>query len=159
MNNLEAIEKWKTWTEENENFAGDVTPADGPKVDFWFANNGVKANAFFHCFATGGDGSLIAVYSAKGGSFEKGPVVHLGHEGEIFQIASDVPHALALFAASGDSYEQALTDDEETALDDEMGKWLKKTFDLKVPKSVVTAVKAANAEGAAVKKHIEKLNG
>ena len=136
-----------------------MTPADLSEVDFWFAKNGVKANAFFHCFANGGDGSLVAVYSAKGDGFEKGPVVHLGHEGEVFLIASDVPHALALFAASGDSYEQAITDDEETALDDEMAAWLKKTFDLKVPKSVVTAVKAADAGGAPVKKHVKTLNG
>ena len=32
-------------------------------------------------------------------------MVHLGHEGEVFVIADDVPHALALIAASGDNDE------------------------------------------------------
>jgi hypothetical protein len=159
MNNVQAIELWKKWVEENEAYPGDVTVADEPKVDFWFAKNGKEANRFFLCFANGGDGSLLAVYS-KTGKFESGPVVHLGHEGDTFVIAGDVPGALALAAASGDSYEQAIYYDDDLALDEPFADWLRETFDVNPPKSVSAAVKAAGAKHgeAAVNKHIQELN-
>jgi hypothetical protein len=161
MDNLKAIEAWRAWMEANESFPGDVSVADKPNVDFWFAKNGEDANVFFHCFAQGGDGSLLAVYSAKGGKFASGPVVHLGHEGQVFVVADDVPNAIALFAASGDSYEQAIYGDDDLELDKGLAAWLKKTFDVKVPKSVAAAVKAAGKAHAkaGVEKHVATLNG
>jgi hypothetical protein len=158
MKNLAAIETWKTWLKENETYPGDVTPADSPNVDFWFAQNGEKANTFLHCFASGGDGSLLCLYSREG-NFDEAPVVHLGNEGDVFVIAKDVPHALALVAMSGSSYEQAIYYDEDLELDEASAKWLAKTFDVKPPKSVAEAVKSTNAKiGNAPKDHIEALN-
>lgn len=159
MDNLEAIDLWKKFVEEHDSFAGDVTVADSANVDFWFAKDGEKANRVFHCFANGGDGSLLAIHSQEG-KFDTGAVVHLGHEGDVFVVAKDVPSALALVAASGDSYEQAIYGDDDLATDKELAAWLKKTFHVEVPKSVAKAVKDVDAHlGKSVKARVKEING
>jgi hypothetical protein len=161
MSNLDAIARWTPFAPTNG--AGDVTPADGPNVDFWFASRSAGANAHFLCFACGGDGSLLAVPATDGG-FAQGPVVHLGHEGEVFVIADDVPHALALVAASGDNYEgliYALTYDEAEPVEANAGlaAFVKAQFDVDLPADAIAAIKAADARhGAASRALIERLN-
>lgn len=146
MNNLEAIARWAPFAAEH--CAGDVTPADRPEVDFWFRAQGDRANANFYCFGHGGDGSLLAVQATDGG-FAQGPVVHLGHEGDVFVIADDVPHALALLAASGDNYEAmiyALNGDEpwSSEVDVDLAGFVKAQFDLEVPPDATAAIRATD---------------
>lgn len=164
MNNLDAIARWTPFAPKNG--AGDVTPADGPNVDFWFASRSVGANAHFLCFGCGGDGSLLAVQATDGG-FETGPVVHLGHEGEVFVIADDVPHALALIAASGDNYEgliYALTyggaePAEPVEADAGLAAFVKAQFDVELPVDAIAAIKATDARlGDVTRALIERLN-
>lgn len=161
VNNLDAIARWTPFATKNG--AGDVTPADRPDVDFWFASRSVVANAHLLCFACGGDGSLLAV-QATDGRFENGPVVHLGHEGEVFVIADDVPHALALIAASGDNYEgliYALTYSEAEPVEADAGlaAFVKAQFDVELPTDAIAAIKATDARlGEATRALIERLN-
>lgn len=161
VDNLDAIARWTSFA--TKNCAGDVTPADGPNVDFWFASRSLAANAHFLCFGCGGDGSLLAIQATDGG-FEKGPVVHLGHEGEVFVIADDVPHALALIAASGDNYEgmiYALTygEAEPVGADAGLAAFVKAQFDVEVPVDAIAAIKATDARlGEATRALIERLN-
>lgn len=162
MNNIEALALWTPFSKTN--FAGDVTTADGPNVDFWFAENGERANEHFRCFANGGDGSLVAIRKTDG-SFEHGPVVHLGHEGEVFVVAEDVPHALALFAAGGESYESLLYavagsshDGGET--DDALAAFVKEHFGLDVPADPVAAIRAVDGKlGDETRAFVAELNG
>lgn len=159
MDNLKAIDLWKTWNGEHENFAGDVSATESANVDFWFAQNGKDANKIFHCFASGGDGSLLAIYSPEG-TFATGPVVHLGNEGDVFVIAKDVPNALALVAASGNSYESAITSDDDLETDDDLASWLKETFSVEIPKSVANVVKGVDSElGKSIKARVTEING
>lgn len=162
MNNLEALALWTPFAKDN--YAGDVTVPDGPNVDFWFVANGARANEEFHCFANGGDGSLVAIRK-KDGSFDAGPIVHLGHEGEVFVVAEDVPHALALFAADGSSYESLLyavagSSHDGGEVDAALAAFVKKHFGLDVPKDPVAAIRAVDAKhGAATRALVAELNG
>mgnify|MGYP001470303327 CR=1 FL=1 len=161
MNNLQAISEWTPFAADN--YAGGVTPADSPAVNFWFAANGETADRQFHCFGNGGDGSLLAVY-APDGKFEQGPVVHLGHEGEVYVVADDVPHALALIAASGNNYEALLyvvagSEPEPLTADEGLKAWVKAKFSLDVPADPIAEIKAADARhGDRVRKAVSALN-
>jgi hypothetical protein len=161
MDNLKAIDAWKNWSSENENYAGDVSPADPSEGNFWFREGAKEAARHFHVFATGGDGSMIAVYSKDGASFAKGPVVHLSHEGEVYIVAEDVPHALGVIAASGENYEMVMYGEETEGTDEALSAWLKETFDVKPPNDPRAAVKSAGEKLGldAVQEHIRKLVG
>ena len=122
-----------------------------------------RSDEHFLCFACGGDGSLLAV-QVTDGRFESGPVVHLGPEGEVFVIADDVPHALALIAASGDNYEgliYALTYSEAEPVEADAGPaaFVKAQFDVELPTDAIAAIKATDARlGEATRALIERLN-
>jgi hypothetical protein len=136
VKNLEVVAAWKAWAEEAQNFAGDVSAAD-PEVSFWFASNSKTANRFFHVFASGGDGSLLAIWSEDGDAFDDAPVVLLGHEGDVYLLADDVPHALALVAASGENFEAAVLEEEETVPDAALTAWLHAAYNLPLPEGLV----------------------
>ena len=86
-------------------------------------------------------------------------MVHLGHEGEVFVIADDVPHALALIAASGDNDEgliYALTygDAEPVEADAGLAAFVKTQFDVELPSDALAAIKATDARlGEATRAH------
>lgn len=162
MDNLEAIALWKPFA--NGNYAGDVAPSESPDVSFWFANSG-GANEHFLCFGHGGDGSLLAVQAVEG-KFESGVVVHLGHEGEVFAIAEDVPHALALLAASGENYEALLyavaasSSEEQSAPNSDLAAFVRENFSLEIPPDPVKAILATDAKhGSVTRELVEMLNG
>ena len=102
MSNLDVVQAWRGWAQENDVFSGDTYPSEESNVDFWFADNGETANQHLHQFASTGDGSLLAIFSQEGNEFTKGPVVFLGSEGDIHVLGADVLSAVAVLALAGD---------------------------------------------------------
>ena len=138
MSALDDIARWQKWATDNENYAGDVTVPDSPDVSFWFMDeHQAAATPCFHRFADGGDGSLICLWS-EDGRFEDAPVVFLGHEGQVAWLAPDPKHAIALFAASGDSMEEFVAYKEVGETDEALAGFLQEAFGVSVPDSFET---------------------
>jgi len=165
LKNAKAIESWRTWLKEQGkkyDASADTWPtkkSGSSKVDFWWKNrggHGKLANAHFQAFAHTGDGSLVAVWAAEGKTFENGPVVLLGSEGDVYVLAENVPNALALFASIGrDGLDAAVEYGTDAEHDDAMTAWVAKTFGIVARGKTHRLVKAAGkAHGLS---HVKKL--
>ncbi len=126
----------------------DVTFEAKPAVDFWFAGGSKRPNDVFRCFATTGDGSLVAEWNADGQGFDAAPVVFLGSEGHLAVLGANVPEALALFARCGDDgLDGAVEYDVEPFEESDATAWAAKTFGLRIteqPRKRVATVGKTN---------------
>lgn len=158
-NNLDVIEAWKAWVAETDASPGDTYPSEDSNVDAWF--EGDHANEHFHCFATTDDGSLLAIWSREGGTFEDGPVVFLGGEGDLHVLGDDVLQALAVVARAGAESLDAVLEygEEEDDADDALGGWLEENYDIGVPESVEKAIKRAKKRHPGLKEFVADLTG
>lgn len=158
MNNLEAIDAWFSWAESNGT-PGDTFPStDETAVDFWFAANGESANQHLRQFASTGDGSLLAVYSESGNSFEAGPVVFLGGEGDLHVLGDSVLEALAVVARVGaDGLDSAISYGPDGPGDDAMAGWLAE-LGVSAVDDLKGAIAAATDRHRSVIEWITKLN-
>ncbi len=138
MNSLEAVRAWHAWAEEHDNAAGDTSPFDAAEGCPWFSSElQTKAAKHFHTFAHTGDGTLLALWSEKGTSFDSAPVVALGGEGEVAWIADSADEAIALIAAAGDeSLDGALTYGDFGETDDELAEFVADVLGISIPDEV-----------------------
>jgi hypothetical protein len=138
MNNLEAIAAWRSWVEETENNAGDTSPFDPAEGCPWFSQElQPKAEKHFLTFASTDDGTLLALWSESGSSFDNAPVVALGGEGELAWVAASAQDAIALFAATGDeSLDGALAYGDFGEADDELAEFVNDTLETSLPEEL-----------------------